>query len=500
MFSFSKLFNVFCLAALLFSQAASLSARQTAIIEHRIPIDRVNSITAGPDGALWLCADQGPYVVNTILRITTAGAITEYPLPRGMSPYEITAGPDGALWFTTIFISGTGNLIVRMTTTGALTEYETSGAGGITSGPDGALWFTESGKIGRITTAGVITEFALPTGIDPAEITTGPDGALWFTSYDEAARFNKVESITTGGVITERYSAPIVSVNSHDFQGIATGPDGAVWFADFGELKMGRITTTGSVTKYAVPGSPYRVTAGSDGAVWFTLDTPGIGSITSAGVVAAYPLPTVGARAKSITTGSDGAVWFGEYGARQVGQLVFPTANVAITPSTGAPGTVVTLAGSGFTSGETINLYANSTGSSLLGTTVASSDGSFVTSGRWPLAPYGARSVAGVGQTSEKLGVGAFFVLPRIVVEPSSVPPGGTITVQGFGFGDRAYVTLYFDYGPNLGRVQADQKGDLQWRQGTRGYYSRCNAARSPWNCWGGRFYGVGDCNGLFHR
>jgi virginiamycin B lyase len=36
---------------------------------------------------------------------------------------------------------------------------------GITAGPDGNLWFTETGanKIGRTTTAGVITEFAIPT-------------------------------------------------------------------------------------------------------------------------------------------------------------------------------------------------------------------------------------------------------------------------------------------------------------------------------------------------
>ena len=37
----------------------------------------------------------------------------------------------------------------------------------ITAGPDGALWFTEPGvKIGRITTAGVITEYPVP-GVRP---------------------------------------------------------------------------------------------------------------------------------------------------------------------------------------------------------------------------------------------------------------------------------------------------------------------------------------------
>jgi hypothetical protein len=48
---------------------------------------------------------------------------------------------------------------------------------GITVGPDGALFFTENAgnKIGRITTAGVITEFPIPTeNSQPNGITTGP--------------------------------------------------------------------------------------------------------------------------------------------------------------------------------------------------------------------------------------------------------------------------------------------------------------------------------------
>ncbi len=56
---------------------------------------------------------------------------------------------------------------------------------GITAGPDGNLWFTErsSRKIGRITTAGVITESPPNPGTTPNEITAGPDGNLWFTEY-----------------------------------------------------------------------------------------------------------------------------------------------------------------------------------------------------------------------------------------------------------------------------------------------------------------------------
>src|SRR5439155_6426898 len=59
--------------------------------------------------------------------------------------------------------------------------------GGITAGPDGNLWFTEiaSNNIGRISTAGVITEFAVPTANSaPFGITAGPDGNLWFTEQN----------------------------------------------------------------------------------------------------------------------------------------------------------------------------------------------------------------------------------------------------------------------------------------------------------------------------
>jgi len=81
----------------------------------------------------------------------------------------ITAGPDGALWFTDL----DGDAIGRITTSGSITEYALpnpdSGPTGITAGPDGALWFTEAygSRIGRITTAGAITEYALAAGSNP---------------------------------------------------------------------------------------------------------------------------------------------------------------------------------------------------------------------------------------------------------------------------------------------------------------------------------------------
>ena len=83
--------------------------------------------------------------------------------------------------------------------------------------PDGNLWFTEYGtsKIGKITTAGTITQYALPEKSGPKGITAGPDGNLWFTDNGTS----KIGKITTTGTITE-YALPEKSFP----EGIAAGP------------------------------------------------------------------------------------------------------------------------------------------------------------------------------------------------------------------------------------------------------------------------------------
>jgi virginiamycin B lyase len=243
--------------------------------------------------------------------------ITEYNLSTpGNYPLDIITGPDGALWFTEGNTLQPGSRkIGRITSAGVITEYAVDlGAGpfGITVGSDGALWFSETDKIGRITTAGSLTEYAGPPpyfgsvfGIAP-----GPDGALWFCE----TAFKKIGRITTAGVITE-FTIPTPSSGS---VGITNGPDGALWFRE-GVGKIGRITTDGVVTEYPIPGFTNlgegngNIVAGPDGALWFTeAQTVGvkIWRITTSGVVTAYPLLTSSLYpVANITVGPDGAVW-----------------------------------------------------------------------------------------------------------------------------------------------------------------------------------------------
>ena len=176
---------------------------------------------------------------------------------------------------------------------------------GIAAGPDGALWFTNQGNnsIGRITTAGVVSNYTNPSISVPYRITAGPDGALWFTNEGN----NSIGRITTAGVVSN-YTNPSISKPV----GITVGPDGALWFTNTGSNTIGRITTAGVVNNYTGTGiiNPDGIVAGPDGAIWFTNDHyPGsIGRITTTGVVTHfaeglyYP--------KQIVVGQGGALWF----------------------------------------------------------------------------------------------------------------------------------------------------------------------------------------------
>jgi sugar lactone lactonase YvrE len=142
------------------------------------------------------------------------------------------------------------------------------------------LWFTEviGNKIGRITTAGVVTnEYVVPTANSgPYGIAVGPDGALWFT---EKLGVGKIGWITTAGIFTDPEFSKGLTANSAP-SGITAGPDGAVWFTEVLGNNIGRICTTatlpvcpvGTISEYGVPtlsSNPNSIAAGPDGALWF---------------------------------------------------------------------------------------------------------------------------------------------------------------------------------------------------------------------------------------
>jgi virginiamycin B lyase len=127
--------------------------------------------------------------------------------------------------------------------------------------------------------------------------------------------------------------------------GITAGPDGALWFteeggSEDGTAKIGRMTTTGVLTnEFDIPvtANPTpctdplfvapldQITTGPDGALWFTLPRDNkIGRITTAGVLdppGGYPLPVPGSQPEAIAVGPDGNLWFTELLANGIGRI-----------------------------------------------------------------------------------------------------------------------------------------------------------------------------------
>jgi virginiamycin B lyase len=267
--------------------------------------------------------------------------LTEYPVSLARAPIEslaLTPGPGNAMWY--IYV--TDNLatqpqeIGRVTAAGLINafqipspDYRFVAAGGITEGQDGALWFTGNGSIGRVTSAGSFTFYPCPNfnTFEPntdgeGTIATGSDGAFWGSFYGGQYSLYRV---TTAGVF-KLYSLSQVFNSDHpDVPGIAAGSDGALWFTAYDDLAnpesavVGRISTSGQITTYPLvygidsqDAYPQDITAGPDGALWFIMRGPGlIGRITVSGAISTFA-PPAGYEPLfgGITMGPDKALWF----------------------------------------------------------------------------------------------------------------------------------------------------------------------------------------------
>jgi len=245
----------------------------------------LSDIVSGPDGNLWFTVGGRPRVG----KVTVDGQITEFTLPNlQASPMSMTVGPDGNLWFTEF----QGGSVGRITPSGEITEFPLQEAGHIAAGPDGALWVTGATTISRVATDGKATTFPLPASIEyPNEIVAGPDGALWFGIQ---SRFGVGATPGLGRVDTAGQVSEIPVPGGRQTFALALGASGAIWYSNGG----GRI---GWIIPGVATGTPACINscrapisalaAGPDGKLWFAAGVePGEPSSTP-GTVGTYAPP-----------------------------------------------------------------------------------------------------------------------------------------------------------------------------------------------------------------
>src|SRR5207249_3179212 len=211
---------------------------------------------------------------------------------------------------------------------GPIVEYPVDGVPlHVAAGGDGAIWFTGGlgqlgHAIGRITTDGAAQYFSTGNAT-PRDVAAGPDGALWFGADDcDQTCGLYIERMDTSGNVTDRFRVPQLPGKNGNLRDMTAGPDGAIWWAQGEDDIIGRITTSGHIDQFEVPGAyPISITTGPDGALWFNESQPThqIGRITTSGDVTEFPLGDM--IASQVTGGPDGAVWFTSELSNEIGRI-----------------------------------------------------------------------------------------------------------------------------------------------------------------------------------
>jgi streptogramin lyase len=265
----------------------------------------------------------------------------------------IAAGPDGNMWFVERF-----GRIGRITPAGVATEFGGFPLllGGIAAGPYGAIWFTHFASvlprgdrskgrgratIGRLAIDGTVTSLTPPYAPPslPSQIVVGPDGALWYVESGSDLREgadgperDSYVGIVRIGAAGEIRAFPVRS----RLRPIAltTGPDGALWFADF-DRRVGRMTTDGRMKLYdlAAFGTTIETIArGSDGNVWFTASFGRVGRITPSGAVTLFHTPSRDhSPSIGLAAGPDGNMWMTDATGGIV--KIVPPSGTCVVPS-----------------------------------------------------------------------------------------------------------------------------------------------------------------------
>jgi len=442
------------------------AAVQTARAE--APNSKPWNITAGPDGALWFTELDA----NRIGRITTAGTITEYPIPTANAgPHGITAGPDNALWFTETNVSKIG----RIGTDGTITEYNAPRNANndevkptdIVKGSDGQLWYASTGSIGSMTTAGVGTRYDLvvPYNNLPVKGIANTISGIWFTVPNYYSHAASALGRTNYGTNMNIYpmlpglATTDITGESNDRVWVTTTPlNGAAQASD---IIWGVVEDGGYFTPYALPlgTAPSNIEQVPNSAdLWYT------GKNNNTVVHFTRNSPTnmtvqlaAGSCPQGLTAGPNNSVWFTEACSNKIGRVdasgnltEYPITGIPAAPtnlSATSPATQANLSWSASAGAASYNVYRNGV---LIGNTANTSYTDSPVSGNYS---YYVKAVGYSGLESDASNTITVIVatapLVTITNPANNGTVSGTVNVTGMVYSASTYSRSFYIFNSN---------------------------------------------------
>src|SRR5829696_764033 len=298
-------------------QTAALAAPAGMLKQFKVPTadSQPRAITSGSDGNRWFT--EGTEFTGApakIGRITSAGAVTEFPVDcNGCIITDIARGPGDTLYFTSNDASlGSINTAGQQLASVPLPNSSALGGNLAVHGDD--VWITDfnNDSLWRYDiTSGQFTQFPVP---EPADIAVHILGRAWFTAPLDGD-IDRLDPAT--GTVTATDAGGLVP------RELAVATDGQVWFtARFTPQGVGRLdpdTNPHVVTTFPLTNvGPEGIAASPDGSMWFTQTTKGnIASIDNAGVIT--ETKTVrGSEPFGITVAANGDPWYTMMSANRI--------------------------------------------------------------------------------------------------------------------------------------------------------------------------------------
>ena len=236
------------------------------------------TVFSDPQGQLWrmLLLEPGDTTHAAFAHVTPEGKMTPIFSLQAATLSGLTVARDGRFWFTETRITdptqGSGPMYadwilpdgrsarfpLPRTVANLCDPKDCLLASDITTSSDGSMWFGYFGPaIGRVTGKGHVAVYSLPlTTLIPTSMVQGPDGNIWFgtvgygidridrtgqvTFFPVSSRLDIYGGFVDGGLASS---------------GLTVGRDRAMWFTMACQKSIGRITLTGQVTRFQIPGT-----------------------------------------------------------------------------------------------------------------------------------------------------------------------------------------------------------------------------------------------------